>query len=80
MTTDTPAAILRDLAALDRLSAAQAAGQLPELSRRARDMVQRWDALQTPPRHDYGCPMCGAAASEACRAYSPESEACYRHA
>ena len=50
--------------------------------RRTDAMTGRWDALHapSPKRPDWHCPVCGAADADDCRAYGPESEACYRYA
>ena len=79
--TGTTAAIIRDLACLHGMGLA-AAGQIPRLTRRARARVDRWNAVEASnaPRHEFGCPVCGAPTSGDCRAYAPESDACYRHA
>ena len=80
--SDSPAAIIRDLAGLDGVSAAEAVGRLHGLSRRAQAIVNRWEAMQAPAprRQNWRCPMCGAATADNCRAYGPESVACYRYA
>ena len=79
---DTSVAVIRDLAGLDGVPAAEAVGRLPDLARRARAIVNRWDAMQAPAprRQDWRCPMCGASGADDCHAYGPESDACYQHA
>lgn len=81
--TDTPAAIIGDLAALHGMPCFEGGyARLMEFARRARARVDRWNAVVpgSAPHHDLGCPVCGAPASGDCRAYKAESDACYRHA
>lgn len=88
--TDTPAAIIRDLAALEGRGYDSAGAHLPGLARRAGAMVRRWQDMEAamqaeglairPAGIAGGCAFCGATEGEACRAYSPESDACARYA
>ena len=45
--------------------------------RPAGETFKRWDR---PGGILGGCPHCGATEDEACRAYTPESDACHRQA